>query len=349
MTNMHPSDPTDPKSSQSNSLGFDEFIGIFVAFTTIGVILFWGFSRKSSDWNLPGLVSPSPTSSVSGVTPASPRQQQVIPFMTPAVKPTVTSSLPNVDIYDEELPPVSNLAPNQLLQPQAPSSFHTMPTEQYSVVAPGEKLPTIPPPLAFTDVPAEFWGRRFIDVLSSRGIIKGFPDYSFRPNQPVTRAEFAVILQQAFDKRVNNNLTNFKDVAAQFWARPSISQSISTGFLKGYPDKTFKPDQKIPRVQVLVALASGLNLKAPPTPTKVVSVYKDAKDIPKYAIDKVAAATENRLVVNYPDSQVLAPKQEATRAEVTAMVHQALVRMGKLQPIKSQSIVTASFVNGQAK
>ncbi|MGH8001879.1 MAG: S-layer homology domain-containing protein [Brasilonema sp.] len=328
--------PSDPESSPNNSLGFDEFIGILVAFATIGVILFWSFSRKNSSWNFIGLTSANPTSSASGVIPGIPSlpKQQPIPFIVPGVKPTVTPSPTDEKTWDDELPPVSDLTPNE------PSfSFPTTTTEQSRVVTPSEKLPTIPPPLAFTDVPAEFWGRRFIDILSSRGIIKGFPDYSFRPNQPVNRAEFAAILQQAFDRRNGGNSTTFKDTPADFWAIPAINQSMTTGFLKGYPDNTFKPDQKIPRVQVLVALASGLDLKVPSSPEKVLSIYKDAKDIPKYALDKIAAATENRLVVNHPDLQVLAPNQEATRAEVAAMVHQALVRMGKLQPIQSQNIV----------
>jgi hypothetical protein len=337
MTNMQPSDP---KSSQTKPLGFDEFIGIFVAFTTIGVVLFWSLSRRNSGWNITDLVSPSPTPSTSSVLPVTPEQQ--LPFILPGINQRRTPSPTDKETFGDEVPPVFNLPPTRLSQPENPlSSPQTRTTEQYSVVTPGERLPTIPPPLAFTDVPAEFWGRRFIDVLSSRGIIKGFPDYSFRPNQPVTRAEFAAILQQAFDKRVTSTSTNFKDISAEHWAIPAINQSLNTGFLKGYPDSTFRPDQRIPRVQVLVALASGLNLKVPLFPAKILNVYKDAQNIPQYATDKVAAATENSLVVNHPDSQILAPNQEATRAEVAAMIHQALVRMGKLQPIKSESIVTS--------
>lgn len=333
--------PSDPKSSQTNSLGFDEFIGILVAFSTIGLVLFWSFSRKDSGWNINGSLLPSPSSSTFPITPVRP-DQQVVPFIVPGVKSTVVPSPPDQNTFQDQLPPVSNLTPEESQPEDESTSSQTTTREQYSVVAPGEKLPIIPPPLAFTDVPSEFWGRRFIDILSSRGIIKGFPDYSFRPSQPVTRAEFAAILEQAFGKRVDSTSTNFKDLSAQFWATPAINQSISTGFLKGYPDKTFQPNQKISRVQVLVALASGLNLKVPSSPDKVLSVYKDAQEIPKYALDKIAAATENSLVVNHPDPQRFAPNQEATRAEVAAMVHQALVRMGKLQPIKSESIVTVA-------
>lgn len=92
-------------------------------------------------------------------------------------------------------------------------------------------------------------------------------------------------------------------------------------------------------MQVLVALVSGLNLKAPTSPNQILSVYKDAKDIPPYAISKIAAATTNGLVVNYPNPQILAPNKVASRAEVAAMIHQALVKRGKLEAISSPSIV----------
>ena len=92
-------------------------------------------------------------------------------------------------------------------------------------------------------------------------------------------------------------------------------------------------------MQVLVALVSGLNLKAPTSPNPIISVYKDAKDIPTYAIGKIAAATTNGLVVNYPNPQILDPNKVASRAEVAAMIHQALVKRGKLEAIPSPNIV----------
>ncbi|MCX7593100.1 MAG: S-layer homology domain-containing protein [Fischerella sp.] len=325
--------PPDPRPSQTNALGFEEFIGILVAFATIGVILFWSFSRKESGWNLGGLVLPFPTPSpTKAATPTS----------VPAVESRQTppaSDEQKPSVVEKPLPRVS---PGELPQEQAflppDSTRETLP-----LVLP-EKKPTIPPPIAFTDVPSDFWARRFIDVLSSRNIIKGYQDYSFRPNQPVSRAEFAAILQQAFRNGLGytNKKISFQDVPAQFWANSAIAQAISTGFLRGYPNRTFNPDQKISRAQVLVALASGLNLKVPASPKQVLSIYKDAREIPSYAINKIAAATENGLVVNYPDSKVLAVNKQASRAEVAAMIYQALVRMGRVDAIKSEYIVKVS-------
>lgn len=340
MTNI----PPDPRSSQRTALGFDEFIAILVAFATIGTVLFWAFSRRDSGWNLNLLPSPSASSVPAPFilptpgTQVQPNTGSNLNTVQPAppaavVEPTVIPSpavIPGVIL----IPSVPNPAP----QVQVPPSNKGV-AEPFRVVTPSEQKSTIPPPIAFNDVPNEFWGRGFINVLSSRGIIKGFPDYSFRPNQPVTRAEFSAILEQGFNKKLGQNTAAFKDIPSNYWAIPAINQAISSGFLKGYPDKTFKPEQKIPRVQVLVALVSGLNLKESATPDKTLSIYKDAKDIPNYAKGKVATATANGLVVNYPDPNTFDPNKEATRAEVAAMVHQALVRTGRLQPIQSENIV----------
>ncbi|MFH7024712.1 MAG: S-layer homology domain-containing protein [Heteroscytonema crispum UTEX LB 1556] len=347
--------PSDPKSSRTSALGFDEFIAILVAFATIGAILFWAFSRRDTGWNFSGLLTPSPTPSPR----VQPNQDNLGNLLSPSPVPSVppnagsnpkTSPAPGATLPETsfpfieatptpELPPVSKVTPPVLPGVPVPIEPNNAVANQLPVVTPSKKKSTIPPPIAFTDVPPDYWGKRFIDTLSSRNIIRGFPDYSFRPNQPVNRAEYAAILQQAFDKEIGKTSIQFQDVPAKYWATPAIDQAISTGFLKGYPDKTFKPDQRIPRVQVLVALVSGLNLKEPASPEKLLSIYKDAKDIPQYAIGKVAAATANGLVVNYPDASLFEPNKEATRAEVAAMIHQGLVRMGRLQPIASPNIV----------
>ncbi|MDZ8185664.1 MAG: S-layer homology domain-containing protein [Nostoc sp. ChiSLP02] len=346
--------PYEPESSPKNALGFDEFIAILVAFATIGAILFWSLSRRDSSWNFNSLLSLSSTLSGSvqpnQVLPSPTRKVESNPVSKlnsspPETIEPKTSSLPtnNATPFPEVLPP-PEVTPTQSPKPQTsvPSSVEldsAIKASALPLVTPAKQKSIIPPPIAFNDVPNNFWGRRFIDVLSSRNILKGFPDYSFRPNEPVNRAEFAAILQKAFDKELSKSAIAFQDVPAKFWANSAINQAISSGFLKGYPQKTFKPQQNISRAQVLVALASGLNLKTPTSPNQILSIYQDAKDIPPYAASKIAAATTNGLVVNYPNPQILAPNKVATRAEVAAMIHQALVKQGKLKAISSENIV----------
>jgi S-layer homology domain len=341
--------PPDPESSAKNALGFDEFIAVVLALGTIGGIIFWSLSRKDSGWNVGEIVSLSPTTSpniqLNQQSPSPVPQVQPKTGTLPSTLPTPIVEPSTAPLAIEQIPSTTVLPPTSITpinppQLETPLSSASKPFPQpFSLVTPSKKKSTIPPPIAFNDVPADFWGGRFINVLSSRGIIKGFPDYSFRPNQPVNRAEFAAILQQAFENKPAENTRKFKDVKDKFWAIPAINQAISTGFLKGYPNQTFLPEQKITRVQVLVALVSGLNLKTPTSPEQVLKIYKDGKDIPRYATDKIASATVNGLVVNYPNLEVFAPNKEATRAEVAAMIYQALVKMGRLEAIPSKHIV----------
>jgi parallel beta-helix repeat protein len=192
--------------------------------------------------------------------------------------------------------------------------------------------------VAFKDVTANYWAKVYIEALASQNIIAGFPDGSFKPNDPVTRAQFATIITKALTPPVKRPGIKFKDVASNFWAYAAIQSAYQSQFVSGYPDGTFKPQQQIPRVQALVAIANGLGLTA--NNQNVLSFYTDAAQIPKYAIAPVAAATVRQLVINYPTVKQLNPNRQATRAEVAAFVYQALVNAGRAQPIPSSYLVT---------
>ncbi|MTJ07112.1 DUF1565 domain-containing protein [Anabaena sp. UHCC 0204] len=192
---------------------------------------------------------------------------------------------------------------------------------------------------AFKDVQTGYWAKAYIEALAAQNIIAGFPDGTFKPNEPVTRAQFAAIINKAFTPSATRSAIVFKDVKSNYWAYSAIRVASSSPFLSGYPDLTFKPEQQIPRVQALVALANGLGLTA--NTQNVINFYNDASQIPDYALSPVAAATSRQLVINYPTVKQLAPTRQATRAEIAAFVYQALVNAGRAQPIASPYLVTA--------
>jgi len=189
----------------------------------------------------------------------------------------------------------------------------------------------------FADVPSGYWAERFIVDLANRDVIAGFPDGSFRPNAAVTRAQYAAMVRKAFNKVKIRNTISFVDVSSNYWATPAINEAYTMGFLSGYPGNVFRPDQNIPRAQVLVSLANGLNYA--PQNTASIQVYSDASLIPSYAVSSIAAATEQRLVVNYPNVQFLSPNQNATRADVAAFIYQALSSQGQVAQVASPYIV----------
>ncbi|BAY40905.1 hypothetical protein NIES2111_52950 [Nostoc sp. NIES-2111] len=192
---------------------------------------------------------------------------------------------------------------------------------------------------AFTDVSTNYWARGYIEALASQNIIAGFPDGSFKPNEPVTRAQFATIITKALTPPAKRNAIDFRDVSRNFWAYAAIQAAYRSQFVSGYPDGTFKPQQEIPRVQALVSLANGLGLSA--NNQNVISIYSDASQIPGYAVGPVAAATTRQLVINYPTVSQLNPNRPATRAEIAAFVYQALVNAGRAQPLPSSYLVQA--------
>lgn len=202
-------------------------------------------------------------------------------------------------------------------------------------------------PNQFSDL-GSHWGTQFIQGLVTRGLIRGFPDGTFKPEASITRAEYAAITAKTFDlpRQPGTGKGSFVDVSADFWASGAIAQAANMGFISGFPDRTFRPQQNLTRVQALVSLVSGLGLTGG-TPDLLV-FYSDRAQIPSYATEAIATATQRRLVVNYPQTNQLEPMRNITRAEVAALIYQSLVATGKAEAIASPYIVnpepyTSSF------
>ena len=187
----------------------------------------------------------------------------------------------------------------------------------------------------FSDVSTDYWAHDYIEGLAKSNVISGFPDGTFRPNDPVTRAQFAAILRQSFLRSQPTTAQHFVDVPENYWAADDIYAARAAGFLAGYPDKSFEPDANITRVHALVSLANGLKYTA--GSLTALSAYEDADLISPYARPSMAAATEANLVVNYPYPKRLSTFGNASRADVAAYVYQALVKEGRAEPLAAKT------------
>ena len=177
----------------------------------------------------------------------------------------------------------------------------------------------------FSDI-ENHWSKKCILELAQKNLVSGYPDRTFHPNAPLTRAEFAVLMGNIFRyaQPVQSPIA-FQDVPKNYWAYKDIQNASAKGFLAGYPDKTFKPEQLIPRVQAFIALAAQLKLKSPENSEEILTNYfDDAAGIPQYARKMIAAASTGFLVVNYPNSRQLKPNKSATRGEIAACLCQVL-------------------------
>lgn len=100
----------------------------------------------------------------------------------------------------------------------------------------------------FSDVPKGYWAANYIGYMQQFGIITGYSDGSFRPDAPVTRAEFATIASR-FEKLTEGS-KSFADVPDTYWAARYINFAATRGWVTGYSDGTFKPENTITRAEV---------------------------------------------------------------------------------------------------
>ncbi len=212
-----------------------------------------------------------------------------------------------------------------------------------SLAVPQSRLPPMQLAQAawFADVEGH-WAQNFIEVLAEQGIMQGFlDDRRFRPDAPITRAEFAAAIRRAFQQPSIRNAPSFLDVSPSHWARSAVRSAYEMGFLNGYSNRQFAPDRPLARVEALVALAEGINLAASPaTVRRLNALFSDAQKLPTLARDRIAAVASQGIVVNYPSVRQLNPNQLATRADVAAFLHQALVAIGQLSALPADAIAT---------
>ncbi|BBD62001.1 S-layer domain-containing protein [Nostoc sp. HK-01] len=190
----------------------------------------------------------------------------------------------------------------------------------------------------FSDVSTNHWANDFIAELSALQVIQGFPDGTFRPDEQVTRAQFAAMISQAFEKVNIRQAVSFRDVTTKYWAYSAIREAYSTGFL-GISGNKFNPTQALSRLEVLLSLARGLNYTFSGSTESILAAYSDAATIRSDVRNAIAALTERGIVVNYPNVQTLNADKVATRAEVVALIYKALVSTGEAAEINSQYAV----------
>ncbi|HEY4391974.1 MAG TPA: S-layer homology domain-containing protein [Paenibacillus sp.] len=144
---------------------------------------------------------------------------------------------------------------------------------------------------SYSDVKDTRWSNKHISTMANAGIITGYPDGTFRPGQAITRAEFAAIAAR-FDKLDERESGLFTDISGH-WAEKYILSAGNKGWIKGYTDGTFKPNQYITRAEAMSFINSVLNRKV-----KESGILEDAKKWPdnpatSWYYEDVIEATNN--------------------------------------------------------
>lgn len=106
----------------------------------------------------------------------------------------------------------------------------------------------------FSDVAADNANGLYIRYAVERGILQGFPDGSFKPGEGLTRAQAAVVIVKAASLTIDDGQSPFPDVSADHWAAPYIKAAANAGYIKGFPDGSYRPDAILTRAQGIALL-----------------------------------------------------------------------------------------------
>jgi len=154
-----------------------------------------------------------------------------------------------------------------------------------------------------------------IERVVAKGFMKGYPDGTFRPNTPVTRAEFVVVLARSAGlDPVQSPATTLKDLPAGNWASPLIYAAVAKGWVTGYPDGTFHPTAHITREEsmIIVARRMGFETRGMATHT-VLDKVAGSEDLSEWAQTAAAACVQEGMVTD-----VTRPIAAITRAQAAA-------------------------------
>lgn len=186
---------------------------------------------------------------------------------------------------------------------QAETSYPVWMTSQALIALSGWRfLALLPPAPGFVDLPAGHWAYEAVTSLAAAGIINGYPDGTFKPENSVTRAEFAKMVVYAMGQQdqVGPTTDQFQDVGRNHWANAVIKVAVDKGYLRGRGAGVFAPGEEITGAEVIAVLVRAAGLAGPEVEARGPAWYSAYLDL---------ARQEGLL---YPDFAATAP---ATRAQ----------------------------------
>ncbi|MCR2806636.1 S-layer homology domain-containing protein [Paenibacillus soyae] len=173
-----------------------------------------------------------------------------------------------------------------------------------------------PPAIDFEDTDGH-WAQEIIKQAVGRGVVKGYEDGTFRPDQTVTRAEFTKMLANALELPEAEGQASFADDAEiGEWAKGAVASAAGAGFIQGYKDGTFRPNAPISRAAMAKMIAAALEM---PEPAGSATGFADDADIPSWA-KGAAGALREAGIMEGKGADAFAPSASATRAEAAKLI-----------------------------
>lgn len=189
----------------------------------------------------------------------------------------------------------------------------------------------------YKDLTPDHWAYKQIQILTDFNVVVGYPDGNYRPDQPVTRGEFASIVVKAFDQEfaeIKNPVT-FTDVKTTDWFWGVIQRAVMFDLLRGYPDGHFDPYGTVERGHVISTVVNALTTQTV-SRQKAVDIlensYSDYDQIPEWLLIAAGKAEILDMIVKTPeDGATINAQRPANRAELAAFIVKML-EQAKLNP-----------------
>lgn len=188
---------------------------------------------------------------------------------------------------------------------------------------------------SFSDVQGH-WAESQINKWAEKGLAGGFTDGTFKPNNEVTRAEFVALTNRAFGIKNDGAQAGFKDVVQGKWYYNEVAAAKAAGYIGGYTDGTFRPDQTITRQEVASILVRLLKLEQT---TQGLDKFADAGQFQDWARASIGAVAKAELMRGFTDN-TFKPLNSITRAEAVVSLDRAMGYEADVVTTAIEGIVT---------
>ncbi|OBZ17723.1 S-layer homology domain-containing protein [Bacillus sp. FJAT-26390] len=237
------------------------------------------------------------------------------PTSTPTVTPTVVTPTPTPTPTPTVKPtPTPTVKPTATPTLSKPVFNDKIDVDVVKSIVEKEKSA---PAVSFKDVPASSWSASVVERAAKMGIVTGYSDGSYHPNEKVTRAEFAKMIAKAFGL-TDSGGSSFSDTKGH-WASEAIAALQAKGIFTGYSDGSFHPNQEISRAEIVTMLARLTNY--------VPSTSNPFSDVVTNWASEPINAFANAGIVSGKSNGLFKPNESASRAELVAMIIRLLDKL----------------------
>ena len=192
------------------------------------------------------------------------------------------------------------------------------------VSAPSVSQPVQPSTRYYNDVTNEHWASDYITRLSDKGIVSGYGNNDFKPENSITRAEFVKLLVEAFNITKTSDVP-FADTPASEWYTPYISGAYSSGLING-DGANFRPNEQISRQDASVMIYRFINYTGASLDNGNLN-FIDSSDIADYAQNAISSLCASGILSGMPDGN-FAPNGNTTRAQAAKLIYIAMEKGG---------------------